>query len=1093
MIGRTLGHYRIVEKIGAGGMGEVYRAHDEQLDRDVALKVLPSGTIADEAARKQFRKEALALAKLNHPNIETIFEFSSQDDVDFLAMELITGRSLSATLKEGPLPQSEVLRLGAQFAEGLAAAHDQSIIHRDLKPGNLFVTLDGRLKILDFGLAKFVHPNLSVDATQSLELDHGEISGTVPYMSPEQLRGLPVDPRSDIYAAGAVLYEMATGARPFPQTQGVELMGAILHKTPPSPRVMNPHVSLALERVVAQALEKDPSQRYQSARELRVALEALTGPSEHEPEPRRAGNAISRSVLAACIVAVAVILVAGVLFAVNFHGLRDRIFGHHHVEPTEDVASSKMAIKARRSVAVLGFRNLSGHTEDAWLSTAFSEMLTIELAAGEKLRTVPGESVAQMKIDLSLPDSDSYGQETLAQIHKHLNADQVVTGAYLRLNKSQVRLDLRLQDAVGGDTLATVSETGSDQHIDELVARAGSVLREKLGIGAVTGAEATAVKASLPSNPAATQLYSEGLTKLRTYDVLGAKDLLLKAIAADPNSAPAHAALASAWLGLGYDTEARKEGKKAFVLSKNLGLEDRLWIEAQYRESLREWDHAIEIYRTLFGSFPDNLDYGLRLAGAQIFGGKIPDALATVETLRALPPPARDDPQIDLTEGLAAGFMGDFKRQQAASVNAVEKGKARGAKGVVARALLNQCQALTSLNELKDAASPCREAVRIYADAGDQVDSARALIYYGVELDDAGDAVSARVKEEEALAIFRKAGFMRGIANALNDIAIIQEDQGDLRGAIRNYAEAGKINRDIGNTLTTSAEVGNTGDAFRKLGRFADAREAFEAALAIDREKDNKRNQVIWYENYSTLLFVQGDLAGAKKMLDQMAALLRESADPAGSAGLLSGQARILFAEGDLDAAQAKYQQTVDLGKQSGDEDSVAQGQVELARIAIEEGRPAEAEAPCREALNVFQSARDSDKIVWGGSVLAIAFLTQNKVADAQGEIDSFAAYLAKSQNYETNIPAAIMIARVRAAADHSTEAMPNLQGTITEAHKLGFIPFEFEARLAQGEIEMKAGKSAAGKAHLAFLEKDATAKGFLLIARKAKAAGART
>ncbi|MGA7059800.1 MAG: serine/threonine-protein kinase, partial [Candidatus Acidiferrales bacterium] len=142
MIGRTLGHYRIVEKIGAGGMGEVYRAHDEQLDRDVALKVLPSGTIADEAARKQFRKEALALAKLNHPNIETIFEFSSQDDVDFLAMELITGRSLSATLKEGPLPQSEVLRLGAQFAEGLAAAHDQSIIHRDLKPGNLFVTLD---------------------------------------------------------------------------------------------------------------------------------------------------------------------------------------------------------------------------------------------------------------------------------------------------------------------------------------------------------------------------------------------------------------------------------------------------------------------------------------------------------------------------------------------------------------------------------------------------------------------------------------------------------------------------------------------------------------------------------------------------------------------------------------------------------------------------------------------------------------------------------------------------------------------------------------------------------------------------------------
>jgi serine/threonine protein kinase/tetratricopeptide (TPR) repeat protein len=1089
MIGRTLGHYRIVEKVGAGGMGEVYRAHDEQLDRDVALKVLPSGTIANEAARKQFRKEALALAKLNHPNIETIFEFGSQDAIDFLAMELIAGYSISEKLKEGPLPQPEVLRLGAQLAEGLAAAHDQDIIHRDLKPGNLFVTPDGRLKILDFGLAKFIHPNLLVDATQSIELEQGEISGTVPYMSPEQLRGLPVDPRSDIYAAGAVLYEMATGAKSFPQTQGAELMGAILHKTPPSPRTVNPHVSTALEHVVTQALEKEPSQRYQSARELRVALEALSGDFAPEPKPRKGPDAVTKSVL----VAVSAIVVAGVLWGVNFHGLHDRIFARHSVEPAKYIVGPTMAIKARRSLAVLGFRNLSGRSEDAWLSTAFSEMLTTELAAGEKLRTVPGESVAQMKIDLSLPDSDSYGPETLAQIHKHLNSDQVVTGAYIRLNKSQVRLDLRLQDAIAGETLATVSETGSDQHIDDLVGRAGSALREKLGIGAVTDAEATALKASLPSNPEAARLYSEGLTKLRAYDVLGAKELLLKAVAAEPHSAPAHAALASAWLGLGYDREGQKEGKAAFDLSKNLGLEDRLWIEAQYRESLREWDHAIEIYRTLFGSFPDNLDYGLRLARAQIFGGKIPDALITVETLRALPPPARDDPQIDLTEGLAAGFMGDFKRQRAASVRAVEKGKARGAKGVVARALLNECQALTSLNELKEAVFPCQEAVRIYGDAGDRVDSARALIYYGVELDNAGDAVSARAKEEEALDVFRKAGFMRGIANALNDIAIIQEDQGDLRGAIRNYAEAGKINRDIGNTLTTSAEVGNTGDAFRKLGRFAESREAFEEALAIDREKGNKRNQAVWYENYSSLLFVQGDLGGAQKMLDQMDALLRENPDPASSAGLLSSRARIFFVEGDLDAAKAKYQHTIELGKQSGDEDSVAQGQVELARIAIEEGRTAEAEGPCREALAVFRAARDSDKTVWAGSVIALAFLTQGKVADAQSEMDAFAAYLAKSQNYETNIPAAIMLDRIRAAAGRPAEALKNMEGTITEAHKLGFIPFEFEARLAQGEIEMKSGRSAAGRAHLSALDKDATAKGFLLIARKTKAAGGKS
>jgi serine/threonine protein kinase len=272
-VGHVLGHYRIVEQIGAGGMGVVYRAHDEQLDRDVALKVLPTGTLADDVARKQFRKEALALAKLSHSNIATVFEFSSQGGVDFLAMELIPGKPLSERLYGGAMPQAEIIRLATQLAEGLAAAHDQGVIHRDLKPANLFVTPDGRLKILDFGLAKQHTPKGSgADVTRSLTADTGTVSGTVPYMSPEQLRGLPVDPRSDIYAAGAVLHEMATGRRAFPHTQAAEPMGAILYESPVPARSVNKYVSPGFESIVSKSLAKDPSQRYQSARELRVAL-----------------------------------------------------------------------------------------------------------------------------------------------------------------------------------------------------------------------------------------------------------------------------------------------------------------------------------------------------------------------------------------------------------------------------------------------------------------------------------------------------------------------------------------------------------------------------------------------------------------------------------------------------------------------------------------------------------------------------------------------------------------------------------------------------------------------------------------------------
>jgi tetratricopeptide (TPR) repeat protein len=209
MIGQTVAHYRIVERLGAGGMGEVYRAHDLQLDRDIALKVLPGRALSEESVRKQFRTEALALAKLNHPNIATVHEFSIHEGLDFIAMELISGTTLRQKLVDGSLSEKDILRLGAQLAEGLAAAHEHRVVHRDLKPGNLMITPDGRLKILDFGLARLLRPTEDTDLTRSITASSDVTSGTVPYMSPEQLRGLPGDPRSDIYAAGAVLYEQS--------------------------------------------------------------------------------------------------------------------------------------------------------------------------------------------------------------------------------------------------------------------------------------------------------------------------------------------------------------------------------------------------------------------------------------------------------------------------------------------------------------------------------------------------------------------------------------------------------------------------------------------------------------------------------------------------------------------------------------------------------------------------------------------------------------------------------------------------------------------------------------------------------------------
>ncbi|MGH9556576.1 MAG: protein kinase domain-containing protein [Terriglobales bacterium] len=275
MIGQTLGHYRVLEQIGAGGMGVVYRAHDERLDRDVALKVLPADSFQDESARARLLREARTASRLNHPHICTIHEVGEADGQAYIAMELVEGQPLSGKLLSGPLPAAEVLRLGLQLAEALAHAHERNIVHRDLKSANVVITPEGRAKVLDFGLAKRMREDAAGDgATQSqLSLTQpGSVVGTLAYMAPEQLRGQPADARSDVWALGTVLYEMATGARPFQGQTGFELSSAIMNR-PPAP--LPGKVPIELKAVIERCLEKEPERRYQRGGEVRAALETL--------------------------------------------------------------------------------------------------------------------------------------------------------------------------------------------------------------------------------------------------------------------------------------------------------------------------------------------------------------------------------------------------------------------------------------------------------------------------------------------------------------------------------------------------------------------------------------------------------------------------------------------------------------------------------------------------------------------------------------------------------------------------------------------------------------------------------------------------
>ena len=336
--------------------------------------------------------------------------------------------------------------------------------------------------------------------------------------------------------------------------------------------------------------------------------------------------------------------------------------------------------------------------------------------------------MARVKNDLALPETDSLAADTLARVRKNLGSDFVILGSYLDLGDgSDVRVDLRLQDAKTGQIVSTVTRRGSETHLDDLITLAGSELRGKLGVGPTPAAEEVAVKAELPSNVEAARFYSEGLQKLRNFEPLAARDLFEKAVAADPRHAMSYAYLASAWKSLGYDQKAVAAAQKAVEFSSGLRHEEQLRVQGQYYEASHQWDKAIETYRSLYQESPDDLDFGLRLANAQISASKVADALATLAELRKLPPPQGQDLRIDVDEIMAANEASDYKRAAALSSELAEKAKQQGARYLLAKALQFRCAALRNLGDPKGAIQICQEGHDISAAIGDRAGEAASI------------------------------------------------------------------------------------------------------------------------------------------------------------------------------------------------------------------------------------------------------------------------------------------------------------------------------------------------------------------------------
>jgi tetratricopeptide (TPR) repeat protein/predicted Ser/Thr protein kinase len=889
------GRYEILDLLGEGGMGAVYKASDRELNRFVALKLIRSDLASDPAILARFKQELLTAHQVTHKNVIRIYDLAEADDVKFITMEYIEGRDLRRVLlDEGKLPPERAVEIIRQVCVALDAAHSVGVIHRDLKPQNIMCDKAGRILVMDFGLARSIE---SKGMTQT-----GALMGTIEYMSPEQCMGKQLDARSDLFAIGLIFYELLTNETPY---KADSAMGSLLlrnqQRAVPASE-LDASVPRGLSDIVGKCLERDLNLRYQSAQEILADLDAVKGKRPISASLVMAPPFYQRvpwKWIAAGTLALAL--------AIGGWALIGRL---PHKTGTTATAAPDV------SLAILPFRNASGDPRMDWLGSSLADMLTTDVGQSAHLRTISPDRLRQVLSDLRITPDSAIDPATVGRIAEFSNADTVIWGQYAKFGE-QIRIDATLGDLKHQRTIPVKVEAANEKALLPALAQLAQSIQQNLSLSPDVLQELRS-KSFRPSSNSLQALrnYNEGVQLSRQGNHLEAAKRFTASIQADPAFALAYSRLGQTYSDLRNADKAEEFSRKAVDLSEKLPAPERYVIQANYAQISNDYRKAIESYENLEKVSPDDIDVHFHLGGLYESTGAYDKARIELGKVLAI-----DPKHVDAL--LASGRVEIRSRNPKGSLDFLNRGL------TLAVQLDNSDGKATILNAMGAAYE---------------------------QLDKPDEAMR---NYQESLSIKRSLDQKPGIALTLGNIARIQANSGKPDDAYKSYQEAVKLQREIGDKKGLGITLINLGGLYNDRSRYDDALTRYKEALQIQRDVGDENNQALCLNNIGNVYLAKGQSSDALTFYERALELRKKANIPSQVGETLHNLAEASLKAGDYGQSLDYHLKALELFRNSGDKSGAAIQSYSMGTIFEYQGRYGAALKSKEEALKTFRDLHD--------------------------------------------------------------------------------------------------------------------------------------